>query len=232
MAFPPQDFDEYNPDLTLCSTLDVGQHVCCTAGDLPDFRPQPNPDGTCFSYYVVPHDDCSSLSAAHSLTNDEIESFNTETWGWEGCSNLQAHQNICLSTGVPPMPAPVANAVCGPQKPGTTQPGPGTELASLNPCPLNSCCVSVPHCPFVGFYLSLATTNYSSPLSCRTSMANAVSITTFAQFQSRLPEHLEQQRRARTAASPTVGRTLLLGHPPPNTSTSVTLKVTIWAVHA
>jgi chitinase len=38
------------------------------------------------------------------------------------------------------MPAPIANAVCGPQKPGTTQPASGITLASLNPCPLNACC--------------------------------------------------------------------------------------------
>ncbi|KAK1855211.1 class V chitinase chi100 [Colletotrichum chrysophilum] len=134
------DFTTYNPDSTLCSTLQVGQHVCCSAGDLPDFRPQPNSDGTCFSYYVVPGDSCSSLGAANSLTNDEIESFNTQTWGWQGCSNVQAYQYICLSSGAPPMPAPIANAVCGPQKPGTTQPGAGVDLASLNPCPLNACC--------------------------------------------------------------------------------------------
>ncbi|KAI8316648.1 Killer toxin subunits alpha/beta [Colletotrichum sp. SAR11_59] len=134
------DFTTYNPDSTLCSTLQVGQHVCCSAGDLPDIRPQPNSDGTCFSYYVVPGDSCSSLGAANSLTNDEIESFNTQTWGWQGCSNVQAYQYICLSSGAPPMPAPIANAVCGPQKPGTTQPGAGVDLASLNPCPLNACC--------------------------------------------------------------------------------------------
>jgi len=57
-----------------------------------------------------------------------------------GCSDLQAGELICLSTGTPPMPAPIANAVCGPQKPGTSAPAAGTDLASLNPCPLNACC--------------------------------------------------------------------------------------------
>lgn len=38
------------------------------------------------------------------------------------------------------MPAPIANAVCGPQVPNTPRPANGTELASLNPCPLNVCC--------------------------------------------------------------------------------------------
>ncbi|RDW81617.1 class V chitinase Chi100 [Aspergillus mulundensis] len=136
----PHDFTVYNPASTLCSTLMVGQHVCCSAGTLPDFRPQPNPDGTCAAHYVQPGENCAALGAANSLTNAEIESFNKDTWSWEGCVNLQAFQYICLSRGAPPMPAPIANAVCGPQKPGTQQPGPGTSLASLNPCPLNACC--------------------------------------------------------------------------------------------
>lgn len=40
------------------------------------------------------------------------------------------------------MPAPISNAVCGPQVPGTQSPAVTTrsELAKLNPCPLNVCC--------------------------------------------------------------------------------------------
>jgi chitinase len=155
----PYDFTVYNPGSTLCSTLIVGQHVCCSAGTMPDFRPKPNPDGTCAAHYVETDENCSSLGAANSLTNAEIESFNKNTWGWQGCVNVQAFQFICLSTGAPPMPAPIANAVCGPQKPGTEQPGPGTTLASLNPCLLNACCV----CPSDLIYelpsLCLATAN-------------------------------------------------------------------------
>jgi chitinase len=117
--------------------------VCCTAGDLPDFRPKPNADGTCASHYVVLGEWCSSLAAANGLTVEEIATFNKNTWGWEGCGNLQAYQYICLSTGAPPMPATVPNAICGPQKPGTSPPVPGTSLATLNPCPLNACCVSL-----------------------------------------------------------------------------------------
>ncbi len=137
----PADFIKYNPSSTLCSTLQMGQHVCCSAGTMPDFRPKPNSNGTCFSHYVEPGESCSVLGAANSLTNAEIESFNKQTWGWQGCSNVQAYQKICLSTGAPPMPAPIPNAMCGPQKPGSVQPPAGIALASLNPCPLNACCV-------------------------------------------------------------------------------------------
>jgi len=47
---------------------------------------------------------------------------------------------VSLSTGSPPLPAPVANAVCGPQVPNTTAHAAGVSLASLNPCALNACC--------------------------------------------------------------------------------------------
>ncbi|KAJ9293520.1 CAZyme family GH18 [Paecilomyces variotii] len=140
------NFDKYNPSSTLCSTLVVGQHVCCSAGTLPDYRPKPNANGTCASHYVEPGESCATLAAANDLTNAEIESFNTDTWAWDGCDNLQAYQYICLSKGEPPMPAPITNAVCGPQKPGTKQPASGVSLASLNPCPLNACCDKYGQC--------------------------------------------------------------------------------------
>jgi GH18 family chitinase len=49
---------------------------------------------------------------------------------------------MCLSKGTPPFPAPIANAICGPQKPGTKEPDDmiPEEWAQLNPCPLNACC--------------------------------------------------------------------------------------------
>ncbi|KAI8266412.1 hypothetical protein K4K58_010009 [Colletotrichum sp. SAR11_239] len=84
------NFYKYNPDSKLCSTLQPGQRVCCTAGELPDIRPKQNADGK----------------------------------------------------GTPPFPSSIANAQCGPQKPGTTMPSGSTsrDWAKLNPCPLNSCC--------------------------------------------------------------------------------------------
>ncbi|KAF1808141.1 glycoside hydrolase [Eremomyces bilateralis CBS 781.70] len=38
------------------------------------------------------------------------------------------------------MPPPISTAVCGPQVPGTRNPGPGINIAELNPCPLKACC--------------------------------------------------------------------------------------------
>ncbi|KAF3392821.1 hypothetical protein F1880_008720 [Penicillium rolfsii] len=134
------DFTIYNPSEGLCSSLSPGQHVCCTSGDLPDFRPKPNDDGSCATTVVNENQSCDTVAVANSLTKDDIEEFNKNTWGWNGCKKVFAGSVICVSKGTPPMPAPMANAVCGPQVPGTKAPDDMTKLAELNPCPLNACC--------------------------------------------------------------------------------------------
>jgi chitinase len=134
------EFTQYNPSPTLCSTLTVGEYVCCSPGSLPNLAPSPDANGTCASYQVASGDSCSAIAAEYDLTVDQLESYNNDTWGWMGCSDLQVGNYICLSTGYPPMPAVVANAVCGPQVNGTTVAAPGTDLSTLNQCPLNACC--------------------------------------------------------------------------------------------
>ncbi|KAL3428789.1 hypothetical protein BDV09DRAFT_203916 [Aspergillus tetrazonus] len=134
------EFEKYNIKDDLCSTLTPGQHVCCSSGTLPNFAPSPNEDGTCASYVVQEDDSCSKIAATNDLTTEDLEDFNKNTWGWNGCDLLWVGVKMCLSTGKPPMPAPIANAICGPQVPGTKQPDDDTDLADLNPCPLNACC--------------------------------------------------------------------------------------------
>ncbi|OBT40386.1 hypothetical protein VE00_10085 [Pseudogymnoascus sp. WSF 3629] len=139
-AITAAQFTSYNPAPNLCSTLVVGQVVCCSAGTVPDLSPKPGADGSCSSYPVKSGEFCAAIAAANSITVEKIESYNTKTWGWMGCNSLQSGQKICLSTGSPPMPAAVVNTVCGPQVPGTPKPAASVALASLNPCPLNACC--------------------------------------------------------------------------------------------
>ena len=134
------DFMTYNTKTNLCSTLMPGQWVCCSKGTLPDYTPKPNPDGSCFAYQVQKNDGCWSIAASHTITQDVIEKNNNDTWGWAGCDALIPDQLICLSSGAPPMPLPIENAVCGPQVPGTQKPTDGKKLADLNPCLLNACC--------------------------------------------------------------------------------------------
>lgn len=136
----PADFTKYNPDEDLCSSLRPGQHVCCSAGDLPDFKPKPNVDGSCATTQVNSGQTCASIAASNSLETQDIEDFNQNTWGWNGCSSLFSGSVICISSGSPPMPAPMDGAICGPQVPGTEEPEDKSTLAELNPCPLNACC--------------------------------------------------------------------------------------------
>jgi LysM repeat protein len=133
-------FTQYNPASNECSTLQPGEHVCCSAGTLPNFQPQPQPDGTCATYIIQPGDYCSMIAATYSITVANINSFNTHTWAWNGCNLLYPNNKICLSTGRPPMPASISNAICGPQVPGTAAPPSETDLSTLNQCPLNACC--------------------------------------------------------------------------------------------
>ncbi|KAK4252203.1 class V chitinase [Corynascus novoguineensis] len=134
------DFTKYNPGSNFCSTLMPKQPVCCSEGDLPDLKPKPNADGTCASYTVQPGEYCALIAENHYISVADIESYNAQTWGWAGCNSLARYANICLSPGDPPMPSPVDNAICGPQVPGTARPADWSQIATLNPCPLNACC--------------------------------------------------------------------------------------------
>lgn len=124
-----------------CRKFQAGKNACCSSGSS---RPLPEDNGDCFTYTIKADDDCSIIGLPWNLTPEDIEGFNDKiTWGWRGCPDLTIGLKICLSKGSPPMPAPVSNAVCGPQKPGTVSSGPvkdASALAKLNLCPLNSCC--------------------------------------------------------------------------------------------
>ncbi|KAF7556019.1 hypothetical protein G7Z17_g1692 [Cylindrodendrum hubeiense] len=133
-------FDKYNSAKNFCATLIPKQHVCCSKGDLPDFKPKPSSGGSCFTYQVKTDDNCGAIAAANSLKVDDLDGFNKKTWGWNGCKRLLVDTIMCLSKGTPPFPAPMANALCGPQVPGTKKPKGDVDIAKLNPCPLNACC--------------------------------------------------------------------------------------------
>ena len=135
-----EKLSKYNPAKDFCSTLRVDQTICCTTGDLPDLTPKPGKDGSCYAYTTKKGDNCADIATENQITKKDIEDFNGDTWGWTGCERLQSKQRICLSKGDPPMPAPLDNAICGPQVNGTKKPTNGTDLADLNPCPLNVCC--------------------------------------------------------------------------------------------
>lgn len=138
------DLLRFNQQKNFCNNLKVKQFVCCSEGELPDVRPQPDSDGNCNVYSANEQDGCWIIADKHYITIDDIERFNKHTWGWKGCKEpLMLHQKLCISSGEPPMPAVVPGAVCGPQAdttPPTSRPPKGVSLETLNPCPLNACC--------------------------------------------------------------------------------------------
>ncbi|OAF98601.1 glycoside hydrolase [Paraphaeosphaeria sporulosa] len=134
-----KDLESYNPENLDCNNVQTKAWVCCSKGTLPDMGPKPNPDGSCATYITQENDTCSSVAAAFGITINKIKDYNKKTWGWSGCA-LLIGQKFCVSSGDPPMPAERDNAVCGPQKPGSTRPTDGMDLIDLNPCALNVCC--------------------------------------------------------------------------------------------
>lgn len=157
------EFTEYNPSSTLCSTLTAGQHVCCSPGSLPDYPPQPAADGYCYEHLVQNGDTCASIAANYSITVADIEKYNTDTWGWMGCTDLLAGYLICLSSGYPPMPLPVANAVCGPQVNGTATAPAGSDLSTFNECPLNACCDIWGECGTTAEFCTISNSTTGAP---------------------------------------------------------------------
>lgn len=150
-----------------CSTLAVGQAVCCTRGELPDLKPKPGADGSCATYTVKKDDGCNAIAAAHQLKEEDIMDFNKKTWGWNGCDpeSFFVGTVICLSEGTPPFPAAVDDAQCGPTVPGTEMPEGSTsdEWAELNPCPLNVCCNVWGKCGLTDDFCVISETETGAP---------------------------------------------------------------------
>ncbi|KAJ6018091.1 hypothetical protein N7451_001470 [Penicillium sp. IBT 35674x] len=102
-------------------------------------------DGLCYNYIVQYSDTCQSIASEYGITKALIEKYNSDTWGWTGCSGIYQGDIICLSSGEPPMPMALPLATCGPQVPGTARPKNYAELSSLNPC-ATGCCIITGGC--------------------------------------------------------------------------------------
>jgi len=150
----PADFTKLNSFRNnMCSTLREGDIVCCSAGDPPP-KPQPpkkNADGTCASLLIGDGDTCSRLGSKYGVTEQDLEKWNAgKTWAWTNCPGMMKGYKMCISDGLPPMPAPKEDAECGPMVRDTKRPSDSrTSLANLNPCLLNACCSNRGFCgPF------------------------------------------------------------------------------------
>ncbi|MBE3045683.1 hypothetical protein IMZ48_24675, partial [Candidatus Bathyarchaeota archaeon] len=106
---------------------------------------------------------------------DDIDEYNKKTWGWGGCGALQVGQKFCLSAGDPPMPNEDPTTVCGPQVPDTQRPTDGTDLADLNPCPLNVCCNIWGQCGVVADFCTEAPGDTGAPGTSQPGMNSCIS---------------------------------------------------------
>jgi hypothetical protein len=104
------DFYKFNPQTNLCSGLQPGDDICCTAGGLPVIvKPAKNADGTCATHLIADGDNCGSLAKQFGLTVNDLEKFNqNKTWLWSECKAMQKGYNMCLSEGTSPLPPPQA----------------------------------------------------------------------------------------------------------------------------
>ncbi|KAJ5752187.1 hypothetical protein N7520_009104, partial [Penicillium odoratum] len=129
---------EYNTDASLCSSITTGIPVCCSFGTL-NLPPVEESDGLCYTYTVQANDTCKLIADGYQITVDQLKTYNDDTYGWGECGELDEGAFICLSSGSPPMPASLPNAICGPQVPGTARPSNMSDLDDLNPCLATNC---------------------------------------------------------------------------------------------
>lgn len=145
-------FYTYNPVLSpSCAALDAGQRVCCTAGGL---APSIQSNGYCANYTVQAGDSCDLIAGNNGYSATQLESYNTETWGWLGCDDLQLDMNICLSPGIPPIPTANPLSQCG-----MTAPGPLFNST----CPLNVCCDQWGFCGITSEFCATTTSATNNP---------------------------------------------------------------------
>ncbi|KAJ6600740.1 hypothetical protein B0H10DRAFT_2230831 [Mycena sp. CBHHK59/15] len=126
-------FASFNPGLD-CSLIQIGQQVCISAGTLPSSAPSTSANGTCYEYVVVPNDSCSAIATKFTITVEQIQTWNVNTYKWTGCANIQIGLVMCVSPGTPP-PIPVNPLLeCGPESKGNAT------------CALKACCSAFGFC--------------------------------------------------------------------------------------
>ncbi|KAJ3310136.1 hypothetical protein HDU76_003439, partial [Blyttiomyces sp. JEL0837] len=111
-----------------CNSLIPGQYLCVSKGHPVDHKPKPNSDGSCYAYTVQEGDSCTALQMKYTLTESEIDGFNTKVFKYHGCTGLWVGDVICLSDGTPPRPPIVVGTSCGVQN------------VNDKSCPDDNCC--------------------------------------------------------------------------------------------
>jgi hypothetical protein len=91
-----EELIEFNPKDNLCTTLRIGQRVCCTPGDMPVIAS--NPDGSCKETVVEKGMNCDKLAAYCGISLPELHTFNNLTQT-ELCSSLSEGRRVCCTPG-------------------------------------------------------------------------------------------------------------------------------------
>ncbi|GEQ71475.1 hypothetical protein JCM33374_g5159 [Metschnikowia sp. JCM 33374] len=138
-----ENLKSFNPHLEFSNVMD-GQPYCYTVGSPPDFRPSPNPNGTCVIYKIQQGDTCEKVAAKYwPLKPSELDHYNQDTYSWKGCDALQEEQLICISDGKTPILKPDPHAECGLSAP--------KELYNKE-CPNKACCNGNGYCGITSEY--------------------------------------------------------------------------------
>lgn len=87
--------EEYNPRDSFCTTVRIGERICCTPGELPPI--ESNPDGTCKHITVEDGDNCDVVAAECDISVPELLTFNDG--GTDFCSKLQPGKQLCCTPG-------------------------------------------------------------------------------------------------------------------------------------
>lgn len=96
------DFMKVNTKANPCATLTVSQQVCCTDGRYPDLKPKPDANGKlCHVLDEAWRQLLYGCGKSRDLTQTELENFNKNTRGWNGCKPEVLYPDFlrCVSTG-------------------------------------------------------------------------------------------------------------------------------------
>ncbi|KAJ5208321.1 hypothetical protein N7449_002700 [Penicillium cf. viridicatum] len=196
-----------------------------TSGAAVAVAPQANSNGLCYKYVVQAGETCSVIAQAHSITTADIETYNARSWAWPRCGQISQGSFICLSSGEPPMPVALPNAVCGPQVPGTARPNSWSDLGSLNPCAANECCSSSGLCGTTSHFCTSAAHATTALLSISTSTHSATSKKTTTSTSTTKSIH-PLVASSETSSTSKTKSTSTTKSVPTSTSTTTTTKTT------
>ncbi|KAJ6172465.1 Peptidoglycan-binding Lysin subgroup [Penicillium chermesinum] len=93
------EFNQYNSNPSDCTK--INGPVCCSKGALA-IPPTEQELGECYVYTVRDGDNCATIAKAYGITEQDLNTFNNQTYAWNGCDKILPNSFICLSGGEPP----------------------------------------------------------------------------------------------------------------------------------